>query len=83
MKIYGPMVEQGICRIRTNQKLSELYKDLDIVTDIKKESLEWIEYVVRLDHENIVKKIFENKPERGRGRGKRRRRRMGRPRLRW
>jgi len=35
-KIYGPVVEQGIWRIRTNHELRELYKDLDIVVNIKR-----------------------------------------------
>jgi hypothetical protein len=35
-RIRGPVVEQGIWGIRTNQKLRELYKDLVIVADIKK-----------------------------------------------
>jgi hypothetical protein len=35
-KIYGPVAEKGIWRTRTNQELRELYKDLDIVADIKK-----------------------------------------------
>jgi hypothetical protein len=34
-KIYGPMVEQGIWRIKTNQELRELYRDIDIVVNIK------------------------------------------------
>jgi hypothetical protein len=34
--IYGPVVEQGICRIRTNIGLRELYKDLDVVGGIKR-----------------------------------------------
>jgi hypothetical protein len=33
--MYGPVVEQGIWRVRTDQELRELYKDLDIVADIK------------------------------------------------
>jgi hypothetical protein len=32
----GPVAEQGICRIRTNQELRGLHKDLDIVAGIKK-----------------------------------------------
>jgi len=35
-RIYGPVVEQGMWRIRTNQELSELCKDLNIVTNIKR-----------------------------------------------
>jgi hypothetical protein len=34
--IYGPVVEQGVCRIRTNKGLWELYKDLDVVGGIKR-----------------------------------------------
>ena len=33
---YGPVVEQGIWRIRNDQELWEVYKDLGIVADIKK-----------------------------------------------
>jgi hypothetical protein len=35
-----------------------LYKDLDIVGDIKKERLEWIGHVVRMDQGRRGKKIF-------------------------
>jgi hypothetical protein len=41
-RICGPVAEQGIWKIRSNQELQELYRDLDIVTDIKKRRLEWI-----------------------------------------
>jgi hypothetical protein len=34
-RVYGPAVEQGLWRVRTDQELRELYKDLDIVADIK------------------------------------------------
>jgi len=33
-RIYGLVVEQGSWRMRTDQELCELYKDLDIVTDV-------------------------------------------------
>jgi hypothetical protein len=46
LRIYGPVVEQGLWSIRTYQELMELYKDLDIIADIKKEILEWIGHVV-------------------------------------
>jgi len=32
--VYGPVVEQGIWRIRTNQELRKPHKDLDIVANI-------------------------------------------------
>jgi len=56
------------------QELWELYKDSDIVTDFEKKRLGRLRHLVRMDHEKLVKKIFESTPEG---------RRMGRPRLRW
>jgi len=41
LRIYGPVLEQGLWRIRTNQELKELCKDLDIIADIKKKILDW------------------------------------------
>jgi len=61
--MYGPVVEQGIWRIRSNGELVALYEDLDIAADIKKKILEWTGYVVRNDHRRTGKKIFESKPE--------------------
>ena len=60
LKIRGPVVEQGKWRIRTDQELSELYKDLDLVGDIKKQILEWIGHVVRMDQGRTDKKIFQS-----------------------
>jgi hypothetical protein len=51
-------------------------KYLDVAPGIKKKILEWIGHLARMDHERIVNKILESKPEG-------RRSRMGRPRLRW
>jgi hypothetical protein len=72
--IYGPVGEQGIWRISTNQELRKLYTDVDIVAGFKKKRLEWIGHVARMDLKMTVKKIFESKPEESR--------RSGRPRLR-
>jgi len=74
-RVHGPVVEQGIWRMRVNQELRELYKDLDIVADIREKRSEWNGHVVRIDQGRAVKKIFESKLE-----GSRRR---GRPRMRW
>jgi hypothetical protein len=41
IRIYGLVVEQGICIVRTNQELRQLYIDLDIVADIKKIGMDW------------------------------------------
>jgi hypothetical protein len=57
------VAEQGVRRIRTNQKLGEPYKELDILAAIKKKRLEWVGHVVRMDQGRTVKKIFESKPD--------------------
>jgi hypothetical protein len=62
--IYGPVAEQEIWKIRTNQELRELYKDLDkVVVDIKKERLEWIGHVARKNQERTVKYLRANRRE--------------------
>jgi hypothetical protein len=45
-------------RIRTDQELRELYKELDIVADVKLKRLEWTGHVVRMDEGRTVKKIL-------------------------
>ena len=55
---------KGIWRLRTDQELQEMYRDLDIVADITKKSLEWMRHIVRLDNGRLIKKIFESKLKR-------------------
>jgi hypothetical protein len=64
------VLDQGIWKIRTNQELRELHKDLDRVANIKRKRLEWIGHVVRMDQGRTVKKIFESKPEGSRRKGR-------------
>jgi hypothetical protein len=52
-----------------------MYKDLDTAGYTKTTRLQLIGHAVRMDHERVVRMIFESKPEEGR--------RMGRPKLRW
>ena len=59
-KIYVQVVEQGIWKIRNDQELRELYKDLDIVADNKRKRLEWTGRVVKMDQGRRVKKISES-----------------------
>jgi hypothetical protein len=39
-KVYGPVTEQGVWRIRRNEELRELYKVPDLVADINSKRLE-------------------------------------------
>jgi hypothetical protein len=41
-KIYGPVYDNGIWRIRTNKELMTLYQELDTVAEIKKARLRWL-----------------------------------------
>ena len=52
-----------------------MYKNLDIVADIRKKRLEWNGHVVRMNQGRTAKKIFESKLEGNR--------KKGRPILRW
>jgi hypothetical protein len=66
-RIYRPVVEHGMWRVRTDQELGELCKDLDIVADIKNKKSEQIGHLERTSRKNghgkVIKKIFENKLE--------------------
>jgi hypothetical protein len=57
-KIHGPVVQQGVSRIRTDHALRELYKYLVIIAGIKKKRFEWIGHIVRMDQKRTIKKIF-------------------------
>jgi hypothetical protein len=48
-KDSGTAAEQGMWIMRTNEEVGELYKDLNVVTDIKKKRLEWIGHAVRME----------------------------------
>jgi len=55
-------------------KKLRMYKELDIEADIEMKTLYLVRNTVNMDHERVVRTIFETKPGGGR--------RMGRPRLR-
>jgi hypothetical protein len=61
-KIYGPVYDNGIWRIRTN-KLTALYQGLNIVAEIKKARLRWLGHVERMSEERVIKKLYMSKPE--------------------
>jgi hypothetical protein len=54
--------ENGVWRIRKNQ-LMNLYRETDIVSEIRKGSLGWLVLVERMSEESTVKKIFKSTPE--------------------
>jgi hypothetical protein len=74
-KIYGPMCENGVWRIRTNLKLQNIYKDNNIISDIKTRRCEWLGHVVRIEDLRLPKKILNVKLDE--------KRKIARPKLRW
>jgi hypothetical protein len=47
-KNIWPCKKNGIWGIRTNQELVDLYKELDIVSEIRKGRLRWLGHVERM-----------------------------------
>jgi hypothetical protein len=39
--VHGPVVEQGMLQIGTNQKLREIYNNIEIAADMEKKILEY------------------------------------------
>jgi hypothetical protein len=60
--------------VRTNHELQVLYKDPDIVADIRRR-LQWLGHMIRMDDRRLIKRVLDGKPGG--------RRMIGRPRLRW
>jgi hypothetical protein len=52
-RIYGPINENGQWRCRYNTELYELYKDIDMVNDVKLRRLQWAGHVIRMSEERI------------------------------
>ncbi|PNF34250.1 hypothetical protein B7P43_G17276 [Cryptotermes secundus] len=57
-RIYGPIKENGIWRIRYNKELYKLYKEPEISVTIKLKRLQWAGHVQRMDEECIPKKTL-------------------------
>ncbi|PNF32229.1 hypothetical protein B7P43_G17837 [Cryptotermes secundus] len=74
-RIYGPIKENGVWRIRYNKELYKLYKEPEISVMIKLKRLQWAGHVQRMDKEHIPRKILYSTIGG--------RRRVGKPRTRW
>jgi hypothetical protein len=62
-KIYGPVYDNGIWRIRTNKELTALFQELDIVAEIKKARLRRLGHIERMSEDRVIKKLYMSKPE--------------------
>jgi len=56
-RIYGPTQEGGCWRPRWNNELYSLYKEPNIVEDIKIRRLEWVGHIIRMEEERIQKRF--------------------------
>jgi hypothetical protein len=52
-KIFGPGKENGLCRIRTSQKLMNMRRERDIISEIKKRMMK----MVRKYGKNVKKEL--------------------------
>jgi hypothetical protein len=62
-RIYGPTCVNGVWRIKYNDGLHSLYKDLDIVRVIKVARIRWLGHLVRMEENSPYKKITFSQPE--------------------
>jgi hypothetical protein len=60
-RIYGPTQEGGCWRPRWSNELYSLYKELNIVENIKIRRLEWAGHIIRIEEERIPKKRAKRK----------------------
>jgi hypothetical protein len=74
-KIYGPVVDKGVWRIRYNSELCKLMGGEDTVKFIKTQRIQWLGHVERMDETAMPKRVLKGKLYAMR--------RIGRPRMRW
>jgi hypothetical protein len=74
-KIYGAKEEGKEWKIRNNQELRNMYRQPDIIAEIKSKGLECLEHVARMEENRLVKRVLEGHPGG--------RRKTGRPRKQW
>jgi hypothetical protein len=70
-RIYGPVMENNVWRIRYNEELNTLVKGEDVVRFIKSQRIRWLGHVERMEDNAMLKGRLYSK------------RRKGRPRMRW
>jgi len=57
-KIFGPINEKGIWRMKTNQELDEIIKHKNIINFIRARRLSWLGHVERMQGMRMVKAIY-------------------------
>jgi hypothetical protein len=60
-KIYGPVVDKGVWRIRYNEELCKLIGGEDRVRFIKAQGIQWLGHVERMDKTAVPKRVLKGK----------------------
>jgi hypothetical protein len=60
-RIYGPVKDNGLWRIRYNKELYEIFVEPDLVTCIKLKTFQWAGHAQRMEGTRIPKKVLEVK----------------------
>jgi hypothetical protein len=61
-KIFGTKKEGEESTIRNTQELRNMYGQPEIIGDIRSKRLGWLGHVVRMEDNQMVKRIFEGHP---------------------
>jgi hypothetical protein len=64
---FGPVCERGCYRIRTNEEVYRICKEMDVVTVIKTLRLKWLGHVNRIEDHREPKRALQGIPGGGRG----------------
>ena len=57
-RIYGPINENGIWRMRHNKEIYDLFNEPKISTLVKLKRLQWAGHVQRMDEERIPNRVM-------------------------
>jgi hypothetical protein len=62
-RICGAVQIDGVWRRRYNKKVYSLFNDVDTIKRIKISRLRWAGHVIRLENEEMIKRVMLIKPE--------------------
>jgi hypothetical protein len=60
-KIYGPVMENNVWRIRYNEEINTLLKGEDIVRLIKSQRIKWLGHVERMEDNTMPKRMLKGR----------------------
>jgi thiamine kinase-like enzyme len=58
-RIFGPVNKECLWRIRRNDELKQLYRELEISEVIRFKQLQWAGHVIRMEEHRIPKKAVQ------------------------